>query len=126
MRKALVVDDSRAIRGILKRILTGAGFEVAEAEDGVQAMRALKEEARVFSLLCTDYNMPNMNGIDLLRRMRRLPFRKELPAIMITTETHVQSIENAINAGASEYLMKPFTPEMVMDKLRLLGLAEVM
>lgn len=120
--KALVVDDSRAIRGIIKRILVSAGFEVAEAADGREAIKALQETNSQYALLCTDYNMPNMNGIDLLRRVRRLPHCSTVPAIMITTETHQQSINNAITAGANEYLMKPFTADMVTDKLRVLGL----
>ena len=124
LRKVLVVDDSKAIRSILRRILTEVGFEVAEAEDGVEALKALKDVTSEYALLCTDYNMPNMNGIDLLRRVRRLPHCKGVPAIMITTETHAQSIQNAISAGASEYLMKPFTSEMVKEKLRSLGLCE--
>lgn len=124
MKKALVVDDSRAIRGIVKRILVSAGFDVAEAADGREAIKALQNTDSPYALLCTDYNMPNMNGIDLLRRVRRMPQCKGLPAIMITTETHTQSIENAIQAGANEYLMKPFTADMVRDKLQLLGLVE--
>lgn len=124
MKKALVVDDSRAIRGIVKRILIGAGFDVAEAADGREAIKALQNTENQFALLCTDYNMPNMNGIDLLRRVRRMPQCKALPAIMITTETHAQSIANAMHAGADEYLMKPFTADMVRDKLRLLHLVD--
>ena len=125
MKKALVVDDSRAIRGIVKRILIGAGFDVAEAADGREAIKVLQDTGSQYALLCTDYNMPNMNGIDLLRRVRRMPQCRTVPALMITTETHTQSIENAIHAGADEYLMKPFTADMVKDKLRLLGLLEV-
>lgn len=124
MKKALVVDDSRAIRGIVKRILIGAGCDVAEAADGREAIKALQNTENQFALLCTDYNMPNMNGIDLLRRVRRMPQCKALSAIMITTETHAQSIANAMHAGADEYLMKPFTADMVRDKLRLLHLVD--
>lgn len=124
MKKALVVDDSRAIRRILSRILTSSGFEVVEAEDGLAAMNLLKNGTEQYCLLCTDYNMPNMNGVDLLRRVRRMPACRDLPTIMITTETHTQSIENAISAGANEYVMKPFTSQMVEDKLRILGLLE--
>ena len=124
MKKALVVDDSRAIRGIVKRILISAGFDVAEAADGREAIKVLQDTNTQYALLCTDYNMPNMNGLDLLRRVRRMPHCRTVSALMITTETHTQSIENAIHAGANEYLMKPFTADMVRDKLRLLGLVE--
>lgn len=124
MKRALVVDDSRAIRTIVKRILIAEGFEVAEACDGREAVKALQAPAVPYTLLCTDYNMPEMNGIDLLRRVRRMPQCKGLPALMITTETHVSSMENAFNAGANEYLMKPFTHDMMRDKLRMLGLLE--
>ncbi|MGI4758563.1 MAG: response regulator [Janthinobacterium lividum] len=124
MKKALVVDDSRAIRTIVRRILVAEGFDVAEACDGREAVKALQGSAASFDLLCTDYNMPEMNGIDLLRRVRRMPQCKALPALMITTETHVQSMENAYNAGANEYLMKPFTADMMRDKLRMLGLLQ--
>lgn len=124
MKKALVVDDSRAIRTIVKRILVGEGFDVAEACDGREAVKALQNPDAPFALLCTDYNMPEMNGIDLLRRVRRMPQCKALPTLMITTETHVQSMENAFNAGANEYLMKPFTADMMRDKLRMLGLLD--
>jgi two-component system chemotaxis response regulator CheY len=121
MQKALVVDDSRAIRGILKRMLGEYGFEVLQASDGVEGLRALEGEAADISLLCVDYNMPNMNGIELLRNMRANSRFKNLPAIMITTETHLSSMVAAFEAGANEYIMKPFTVEMLAEKLRIVG-----
>lgn len=121
MTKALVVDDSRAVRGILGRILTRNGFTVREAANGVEAMKELEGEAADIALLCVDYNMPEMNGIELLRRMRRMVRFERLPVVMITTETHLESIAKALSAGANEYLMKPFTEDMVLDKLRILG-----
>ena len=121
MQKALVVDDSRAIRGILKRMLGEHGFEVIQACDGVDGLRALEGEAADISLLCVDYNMPNMNGIELLRKMRANGRFRGLPAIMITTETHLSSMVAAFEAGANEYIMKPFTAEMLVEKLRIVG-----
>lgn len=121
MQKALVVDDSRAIRGILKRMLGEYGFSVLQAGDGVEGLQALQGEAADIALLCVDYNMPNMNGIDLLRNMRAKPHLKDIPAIMITTETHLSSMVAAFEAGANEYIMKPFTAEMLAEKLRIVG-----
>ncbi len=121
MQKALVVDDSRAIRGILKRMLAEYGFEVLQAGDGVEGLQALDRDAANISLLCVDYNMPNMNGIQLLRNMRADPRFKDIPAIMITTETHLRSMVAAFEAGANEYIMKPFTVEMLAEKLRIVG-----
>lgn len=121
MNKALVVDDSRAIRSILTRILVGSGFEVVQARNGVEALEALKGEAADICLLCADYNMPEMNGVDLIRSMRAMLGFERVPAVMITTETHLQSIQAAFDAGANEYVMKPFTSEMVLEKLRILG-----
>jgi two-component system chemotaxis response regulator CheY len=121
MSKALVVDDSRAIRSILSRILTKNGFEVCQAENGVEALKALEGEASDISLLCADYNMPEMNGIELLKHMRAMPRFVSVPAIMITTETHMASMQAAFEAGANEYVMKPFTSDMILDKLRMLG-----
>lgn len=119
--KALVVADSRAIRGILSKILARNGFTVCQAADGREALAALEGEARNISLLCVDYNMPHMNGIDLVRAMRAKQNFLRTPVIMITTETNLCSMELAFESGVNEYVMKPFTAEMVVDKLRLIG-----
>ena len=121
MSKALVVDDSRAIRSILGKILARNGFEVCQAGNGVEALRALEGEAADISLLCADYNMPEMNGVELIAHMRAMPRFADVPVIMITTETHMASMQAAFNAGANEYVMKPFTADMILDKLRMLG-----
>lgn len=122
MNKALVVDDSRAIRRILGRILLRNGFSICEAANGVEALRSLGGEAADITLLCVDYNMPEMNGVELLKAMRGIPQFHDLPVMMITTETHVETMQRAFAAGVSEYVMKPFTEDMVVDKLRLLGI----
>jgi two-component system chemotaxis response regulator CheY len=122
MQKALVVDDSRAMRGILSKILVRNGFEVEQAEDGSKALRWMLNEPGSPTLVCTDYNMPEMNGLELIRKMRGILRLKKVPVIMITTETHLHSMESAFQAGADEYVMKPFTADMIQDKLRVLGM----
>lgn len=119
--KALVVDDSRAIRGILKKILVNNGFEVSEAADGCEALKTLKSETEDLSLLCVDYNMPNMNGLQLVKEMRAIDRFARVPILMITTETHMEALQMAFQAGVSEYIMKPFTSQMIVEKLRMVG-----
>jgi len=121
MKKALVVDDSKAIRGMLARILTRNGFDVLQAGDGYEALAALDGDAADIDLLCVDYNMPEMNGIELLTEMREQPRFDDLAVMMVTTETHIESITSALALGANEYVMKPFTESMITDKLRILG-----
>ena len=120
--EALIVDDSRALRGILGKMLMRQGFTVFQAENGVQALKSLEGEAHGVGLLCLDYNMPEMNGLEFLKRMREIPAFHDTPVLMITTETHLEFISKAIAAGSNEYVMKPFTEDMVVDKLRMLGL----
>jgi two-component system chemotaxis response regulator CheY len=121
MMEALIVDDSRALRGILGKMLTRHGFTVFQAENGKQALKSLEGEARAAKLVCLDYNMPEMNGLEFLTRMRQIPEFQDLPVLMITTETHLEFVSKAIAAGSNEYVMKPFTEDMVVDKLRMLG-----
>ncbi len=120
--EALVVDDSRALRGILSKMLMRHGFTTFQAENGVKALESLAGEAKAVQLVCLDYNMPEMNGLEFLKRMRVMPEFHDLPVLMITTETHLEFVSKAIEAGSSEYVMKPFTEDMVVDKLRMLGL----
>ena len=122
MRKALVVDDSKAIRGMLARILIRNGFEVEQAGDGYEALTLLNRAADEIDLMCVDYNMPEMNGIELLTEMREQERFDDLQVMMVTTETHIESINSALALGANEYVMKPFTEGMILDKLRILGL----
>jgi len=122
MPKALIVDDSRAIRSILKRILEQNGFTTIQAENGSHALQVLGAETEQLQLICVDYNMPAMNGIEFLEHARSLPELVDVPAMMITTETHVELMRRAFAAGVSEYLMKPFTEAMVREKLDILNL----
>jgi len=122
MKKALVVDDSKAIRTMLARILVRHGFEVSQAGDGAEALVVLEQHNADFDLLCVDYNMPVMNGLELLGEMREQPRFDDIPIMMVTTETQLDFITSALALGANEYVMKPFTEVMVMEKLQTLGL----
>jgi two-component system chemotaxis response regulator CheY len=122
MQRALIVDDSRAIRSILARMLGKQGFANIQAENGAVALQLLERETEDISLVCVDYNMPEMNGVDFVEHLRRSPRFNMVPAMMITTETHIEFMHRAFAAGVSEYLMKPFTEAMVRDKLDVLRL----
>lgn len=121
MGKALIVDDSRAIRMILGRTLGQLGYEVQEAGDGNQALEILDRQPGVFHLALVDWNMPGMNGMDLLLKLRADRRHDTLPIVMVTTETEMEHVAAAVQAGANEYVMKPFTTDILRDKLRLAG-----
>jgi two-component system, chemotaxis family, chemotaxis protein CheY len=118
--KALVVDDSRAMRGILVKILARLGFEVLQAADGREALAVLDRESPSVELVLSDWNMPEMNGLEFVKAVRADPRFAALTVVMVTTETHIEQMLVALSAGANECIMKPFTTEMVEDKLRLL------
>lgn len=118
--RALIVDDSRAIRGIIKKMLGEIGFEVVEAAHGVEAIQRLRESGAV-DVMLVDWNMPEMNGFDFLCYVRGNPDYKNIPLMMVTSETEMSQIARALEAGANEYVMKPFTKEMITDKLAMLG-----
>lgn len=122
MAKALVVDDSRAVRMILARTLKELGYEVGEAANGREALNLIGEEKQAFSLLLADWNMPEVNGFELLREVRRHPELASLKVVMVTTETELEHMTAALDAGANEYVMKPFTREILVEKLQLAGL----
>jgi two-component system chemotaxis response regulator CheY len=106
---------------ILGRQLRSLGFDVVEAEDGQAALAKIREQGP-FVLALVDWNMPVMNGIELVRALRKDRALDSLQIMMVTTETEPEQISCALAAGANEYLMKPFTAETVADKLGLLGL----
>lgn len=126
MAKALVVDDSKAVRMILGRILRDLGYEVREAGNGQEALDVLDAEKAAgqsgMNLLLADWNMPEMNGLDLLKRLRQSPDLASLPVVMVTTETEMEQMSAALAAGANEYVMKPFTKEILVEKLQLAGI----
>jgi two-component system chemotaxis response regulator CheY len=121
LMKALVVDDSKAIRSIIGKHLKGLGFEVVEAESGVEALVQLKKMGGA-DIALLDWNMPEMDGFEFLRRVRTDPEFSELRVMMVTTESEMSQVAKALEAGTSEYLMKPFTKEALLEKLVLLGL----
>jgi two-component system chemotaxis response regulator CheY len=113
--KALVVDDSMTIRRIVIKALKMAGVtDAAEASDGMEAVQALKSER--FNLILLDWNMPKMSGIDTLLTIRRSG--NKTPVIMVTTEAEKSRVIEAIKAGANDYLIKPFSPEQLAEKVK--------
>ena len=120
--RAMVIDDSRAMRMILKRIVTKLNFEAIEAADGQEALDVLAIMNEVPELALIDWNMPNMNGLEFVTRVRADPRLREMTLVMVTTESEQSQIVRALAAGAHEYVIKPFTPDAIIDKLALLGL----
>ncbi len=119
---ALVLDDSRAMRMILRRILLDLGFDVVEAGDGQQALDVVAASPEVPALALVDWNMPVMNGLEFVKAVRSEPAYKQMTLMMVTTESEHGQIVRALAAGAHEYVIKPFTAEAILDKLSLLGL----
>ena len=119
--RALVVDDSRAMRLILGRVLRERGCDVVEAGDGQEALAALSA-GEVPDVALVDWNMPVMNGLELVQAVRRDPALAGMRLVMVTTESESSQVIRALEAGADEYLFKPFTPDAVVDKLAMLGL----
>jgi two-component system chemotaxis response regulator CheY len=120
--RALVVDDSRAIRMILGKILRSVGFDViVEAGNGQEALQRL-EELGAMDLALVDWNMPLLNGYEFVAKVRSERRFKWMRLMMVTTETESEQMQKALDAGADEYLMKPFMREAVLEKLQILGL----
>ena len=119
--RALVVDDSSTMRTILNRLLSELRFdEVTPAGHGREALDLVAADGP-FDLMLVDWNMPVMNGLEFVTAVRAEPFSSTAPIIMVTTESEIDSVAAALQAGADEYLMKPFTVDALADKLRLLG-----
>lgn len=118
---ALVVDDSRAMRSILTRLMSGLGFEVAQAGDGAQALAVIDAGARP-DVVLVDWNMPVMNGLEFIKTVRGRQDLRDVSLMMVTTESEQSQIVRALAAGAHEYVIKPFTDEVIAEKLALLGL----
>jgi two-component system chemotaxis response regulator CheY len=121
--RALIVDDSRFVRGFLRGLLEEKQVECEEAGDGQAGLDRLREGAP-FDVALVDWNMPVMNGLEMVEQLRAEGFDR-VKVLMVTTEAENDFILRALNAGADEYLMKPFDAEALSDKLYMLGLAEV-
>ena len=122
--QALVIDDSKAMRSILRRILLGVGFSVHEASNGREALDRLKELDHV-DIALVDWNMPEMDGYEFVRAVRSDAEFNHVWLMMVTTESETTRVVKAMAAGANEYVMKPFTSDIIISKLRLLGLMPV-
>ena len=118
---ALVVDDSSTMRMILKQLLSKIGFQVVEAANGREALDRLAETAHT-NIVLVDWNMPEMTGLDFVRAVRAQHSYDALPLVMVTTNTELERVATALEAGANEYVMKPFTLDVIREKLGLLGL----
>ena len=118
---ALVVDDSRAMRSILARLMTSLGFEVTQAGDGQQALDQLDAGLRP-DVALVDWNMPVMDGLTFIKSVRLRDDLRDMSLMMVTTESEHGNIVRALAAGAHEYVIKPFTDDVITEKLALLGL----
>jgi len=121
--RVLVVDDSRAMRMIIGRSLKALGFEVFEAENGCDALERLRKTGPV-DLAMVDWNMPEMNGYEFICAVRAIPEYADMRLMMVTTEAEASRMIKALEAGANEYIIKPFNKEAIFEKIRLLGLID--
>jgi two-component system chemotaxis response regulator CheY len=118
--RALIVDDSRFVRGFLRGLLEQRGVECEEAGDGQAALDRLHSSAP-FDLALVDWNMPVMNGLEMVKQVRAECYR-DMKVLMVTTEAEDHYIVRALDAGADEYLMKPFDDAALSDKLAMMGI----
>ena len=121
--RALVIDDSRAMRTVLKRILIDLGFDVLEATEGRSAL-ALLDEQGLPELAVVDWNMPVMDGLEFVNELRSREGGRGVVIMMVTTENERSQVVRALAAGAHEYVFKPFTPDAIAAKLAILGLVD--
>ncbi len=117
MSKILVVDDSSTMRRIIINTLARLGFkDTVPAADGVEAWEAYKNNKEDISVIITDWNMPNMNGLEFVKKVRSVD--KKTPIIMVTTEGGKKEVITALKAGVNNYIVKPFTPQVLKEKLQ--------
>ncbi|TAN60054.1 response regulator [bacterium] len=117
--KILVVDDFSTMRRIIKNILREIGYHnVEEAEDGAKALEKLK--LTPFDFVVTDWNMPNMPGIELLKEIRKDPELKAIPVLMVTAESQKENVVQAVEAGVNNYIVKPFTATALKERIDLI------
>jgi two-component system, chemotaxis family, chemotaxis protein CheY len=119
--RALVIDDSRTVRLIVGKILVELGWEVIEAGNGREGLELLRQTPGV-DIVLVDWNMPELNGLDFITTVRAQRSYDNLRLVMVTTETEQEQVIRALDAGANEYVMKPFTREILVAKLSLLDI----
>ena len=121
--KALIVDDSRFMRAHLRQLLERTGVECMEAGDGDEALETLRRASERYDFMLLDVNMPRMTGLECVKALRKAGLGPGVKVMMVTTECDNTFIESALECGADEFLMKPFTAEGLRDKLAMMGLA---
>jgi two-component system chemotaxis response regulator CheY len=121
--RALVIDDSRTVRAIIGKYLREVGLEVVEAANGREGLEQLRRGPGI-GLVLVDWNMPEMNGLEFITAVRAERAFDAVRIMMVTTETEQEQVLRALRAGANEYLMKPFTREILVAKLGLLDVLE--
>jgi two-component system chemotaxis response regulator CheY len=119
--RALVIDDSRAVRRIIGNIMKGLGYDTIQAGNGLEGLSQLEAHG-LQDIVLVDWNMPEMNGLEFIKAVRAIPAYGDMPIMMITTETEMENISQAFLAGVNEYVMKPFDKDMILEKLQLLGI----
>lgn len=120
--RALVIDDSKSMRRVIGQILRQIGFEVTEAGNGREALARLQQIGPT-DLTLVDWNMPEMDGLAFVKAVRADATYESMRLMMVTTETELFRVATALEAGANEYVMKPFTEQMIREKLEILGIA---
>ena len=120
--RVLIVDDSRFIRQYLRQLLESMGLSCEEAVDGHEALQVLRG-ASLFDFMLLDVNMPGMSGLECVKELRETGLQPSMKVMMVTTEADNSYICQALDYGADEFLMKPFTPESLREKLAMIGLA---
>ena len=119
---ALVIDDSRTMRSIVRRIITPWGFDVVEAADGQAALDVLESGSPLPTVALVDWNMPVMDGLQFVHEVRAREEWRGITLVMVTTESEHAQVVRALAAGAHDYIIKPFTPDAMAEKLTWLGL----
>jgi len=117
-KRVMAVDDSMTVRQVLQMTLEGAGYEVVEAVDGKDALDKLSDGK--VDMLVTDLNMPNMDGVNLIRQVRQIPGNRFMPIIMLTTESQPEKKQEGKTAGASGWIVKPFRPEQLLAVVKMI------
>lgn len=107
---------------LLAKTLTGLGYDVRQASDGAEALEVIAAEKTALKLVLADWNMPQVNGLEMLKQVRRNSALDSVAVVMVTTETEMGHMAEALEAGATEYVMKPFTRDILVEKLQLAGI----